>query len=221
MLTKRVRHVVVLLALALSVAVPASWPVQLHARADLPARLSDPEFWDLTEALSEDNGYFRSDNFLSNESGYQFVLPEMLARVKPGMVYIGVAPEINFTYIAALKPKMAFIIDIRRGNLHEHLLYKALFEMSANRAEFLSKLFSRPKPAALTASSSIDEMFAAYDGVAASEPLYQENLKAVIDWLSRKHEFKLRDKSGAAESDADGIGYVYREAFFRGGPYLN
>ena len=43
---------------------------------------------------------------------------------------MGVGPEQNFTYIAALSPRMAFIVDIRRGNLHEHLLYKALFEMS-------------------------------------------------------------------------------------------
>lgn len=219
MLTTRVRHVLVLLALALAVALPAALP--LHARADLPSRLSDGEFWDLTEALSEENGYFRSDNFLSNETGYQYVIPELVSKIKPGMVYMGVAPEINFTYISALKPKMAFIIDIRRGNLHEHLLYKALFEMSSNRAEFLSRLFSRPKPATLTASSSIDEMFAAYDGVSASEPLFQENLKAVVDWLTKKHEFKLREKTPAAESDAQGIEYVYREAFFRGGPYLN
>ena len=37
---------------------------------------------------------------------------------------------------------MAFILDIRRGNMQEHLLYKALFELSADRAEFLSRLFS-------------------------------------------------------------------------------
>ena len=44
---------------------------------------------------------------------------------------MGVGPEQNFTYIAALKPKMVFIVDIRRGNLDLHLMYKALFEMSS------------------------------------------------------------------------------------------
>lgn len=213
MLTRRFRHVAVLLAVVLSAVLAVA--SQLHATADLPAKLSDQEFWDLTEALSEDNGYFRSDNFLSNETGYQTVIPELVERVKPGGVYMGVAPEINFTYIAALKPRMAFIVDIRRGNLHEHLLYKALFEMSANRVEFLSKLFSREKPASLTATATIDEMFAAYNKVQASEALYQENLKAVMDWLTKRHEFKLRPQ------DPEGIEYVYKEAFFRGGPYLN
>ena len=213
MLTRRFRSTLVVCAVALS-ALAAAGP-RAAARTELPSRLSDSEFWDLTDQLSEENGYFRSDNFLSNETGYQAIIPSLLSRVKPGAVYLGVAPEINFTYINSTKPKMAFIIDIRRGNLHEHLLYKALFEMSANRAEFLSRLFSRPKPASLSASSSIEEMFAAYDNVQPTDAAFQENLKAVMTWLTEKHGFKLRP------DDPDGIAYVYKEGFFRGGPYLN
>jgi hypothetical protein len=187
----------------------------VRARVDLPEKLSDAEFWQLTLDLSEADGYFRSDNFLSNETTYQYVIPELVSRVKPGQVYMGVAPEINFTYIAALKPKMAFIVDIRRGNLHEHLLYKALFEMSADRPDFLSKLWSRKRPAGLTARSTVDELFAAYNGVQPTEELYKENLKAVIDWLTKTHEFKLKP------DDPAGIEYVYKEAFYAGGPYLD
>src|SRR5689334_12932683 len=108
-------------------------PAPQVAAADLPARLADQEFWSLTETLSEPSGCFRSDNFLSNERGYQQIMPDLLDRIGPGKggVYMGVGPEQNFAYIVALKPRMAFIVDIRRGNLHEHLLYKALFEMSA------------------------------------------------------------------------------------------
>ena len=69
-------------------------------------------------------------------------------------MYLGVGPEQNFTYITAVRPRMAFILDIRRGNLQEHLLYKALFELSADRAEFLSRLFSRPRAAGLTTDST-------------------------------------------------------------------
>ena len=65
---------------------------------------------------------------------------------RPGGVYLGVGPEQNFTYIAALKPKMVFITDIRRGNLHMQLMYKALFELSADRAEFVSRLFTKKRP---------------------------------------------------------------------------
>ena len=85
---------------------------------DLPERLSDQEFWRLMEELSEPNGYFRSDNLLSNEQVFARVIPELVSAAKPGGVYLGVGPEQNFTYIAAIKPKIAFIIDIRRGNLH-------------------------------------------------------------------------------------------------------
>jgi hypothetical protein len=53
---------------------------------------------------------------------------------------------------------MAFIVDIRRGNMLELLLYKALFEISNDRAEFLSRLFSRPMPAALPRSAALPHL---------------------------------------------------------------
>jgi hypothetical protein len=79
----------------------------------LPSRLSDAEFWQLSERLSEPDGAFRSDNLLSNELRYPEVIPDLIARVKPGGVYLGVGPEQNFNYIVALKPRMAFITDVR------------------------------------------------------------------------------------------------------------
>ena len=89
---------------------------------------------------------FRSDNLLSNETSFQYIIPDLLKTAKQGRVYLGVGPEQNFTYIAALKPAMAIIIDIRHGNLDVHLMYKALFELSNDRAEFVSRLFSRKRP---------------------------------------------------------------------------
>src|SRR5713101_4901297 len=134
MITRRRLVVAGLVLLLGAAALPAP---RVRAAADtLPARLSDRDFWKIIEEFSEDNGYFRSDNLLSNEIWYQTVIPELLGRTKPGGVYLGVGPEQNFTYIAALKPKMAFITDIRRGNLHAQLMYKALFELSADRADF-------------------------------------------------------------------------------------
>ena len=75
---------------------------------------------------------------------------------------MGVGPEQNFTYIVATKPAMAFIVDIRRGNLDLQLMYKALFELSADRAEFVSRLFSKKRPEGLTAKSTRADIFAAY-----------------------------------------------------------
>src|SRR5689334_5213250 len=105
----------------------SSAPGVLAAADSLPTHLTDQAFWQLSGDLSEENGYFRSDNLVSNELWFQTVIPELLSQIKPGGVYVGVGPEQNFTYIAALKPKMVFITDIRRGNLHTHLMYKALF----------------------------------------------------------------------------------------------
>ena len=98
----------------------SSWLVLVSAAVELPARLSDEEFWKLSQDSSEPGGYFRQadiTNFTSNELGMQYVIPDLVARVKPGRVYLGVGPEQNFTYISATKPAMAVIFDIRRGNL--------------------------------------------------------------------------------------------------------
>jgi hypothetical protein len=177
----------------------------------LPNRLGDQEFWRLIEDLSEPNGSFRSDNLLSNELQFQHVIPELTRVAQPGRVYLGVGPEQNFTYIAALRPTMVFIIDIRRGNLDLQLLYKALFELSADRAQFVSLLFSKPRPAGLSAKSSAAEIFAAYATVESSERLYVENISSIRNQLLTRHGFDL------SEDDLQGIDYVYR-AFARFGP---
>src|SRR5688572_23839316 len=131
--------------------------------------------------MSEPDGYFQFENFLSNELGYQYVIPRLLRNVKPGGVYMGVAPEQNFTYIAALKPRIAFIVDIRRQNMIELLMYKAFFEMSETRADFLSKLFARKRPLGLSEKSTVSELFSAYSNVRFDEELYKQNLQAMKD----------------------------------------
>src|SRR6267378_3329015 len=113
----------------------------------LPGRIADRDFWTLVSDFSENGGFFRSDNFVSNETTFQYVIPDLKERTKPGGVYLGVGPDQNFTYIAAIRPKVAFIVDIRKQNMLEHLMYKALFELSEDRAQFLSRLFSRRVPA--------------------------------------------------------------------------
>src|SRR5215471_9405857 len=114
----------------------------------LPSTLSDTEFWSLIERISEPDGYFRSnsgstDNLLSNEDGLSTAATALSMRPKGSGVYLGVGPEQNFSYIAAMRPRIAFITDIRRGNMLLHLMYKALFETSANRTDFVALLFNR------------------------------------------------------------------------------
>jgi hypothetical protein len=183
------------------------------AAASLPPRLGDQEFWRLVTESSEADGVFRSDNLLSNELGFQFVVPELTRTAKPGRAYMGVGPEQNFTYIAAMKPSMAFIVDIRRGNLDLHLMYKALFELSADRAEFVSRLFSKKRPDGLGAKSTSSEIFGAFWNVATDPAIFNQNLLAIDNLLVKKHGFGLSD------DDLDGIKYVYN-AFFLYGPKI-
>ena len=152
-----------------------------------------------------------SDNLLSNEGRFQFVIPDLIEIAKPGGVYLGVGPEQNFTYIAATRPAIAFIVDIRRGNLDLHLMYKALFELSADRADFVSRLFSRKRPSGLRPASTAAEIFSAYLQVEPSDELYARNLKDIQHHLAARHGFSL------TSDDIKGIEYVYN-AFFTFGP---
>jgi hypothetical protein len=181
---------------------------------ELPARLGDQEFWRLSEELSEPGGTFRSDNLLSNELGFPSVIGDLVARTKPGGVYMGVGPEQNFHYITAIKPRMVFITDIRRGNLHLQLMYKALFELSSDRAEFVSRLFNKPRPAGLDAKTPVRDLINAYlEVMTADEPVYKANLQAIYDQLEKKHGFPL------SAEDRTGIEYVYRN-FYMYGPAI-
>lgn len=184
------------------------------AAAPVPSRLTDEQFWNLSRNSSEEDGYFRSDNLLSNETSFQEIIPDLLKAAKTGRVYMGVGPEQNFTYMTALRPSMAFIIDIRHGNLDVHLLYKALFEISKDRAEFVSRLFSRKRPPNLTAQSSVIEIFRAYSVADGSQELYEENLKAVEDQLLKKHGFPLSD------GDREGIRWALSN-YYRFGPSIS
>lgn len=198
------------LAIALAVALV---PVSTARAQELPSKLPDSTFWKLVVDYSEPGGYFRSDNFVSNEMAFQTVIPTLQKTTKAGGVYLGVGPDQNFTYIVGIRPRLSFIFDIRRGNLEEHLLYKAVIEMSANRADFLSRLFCRPRPAGLDNDATAAAILGAYAGVPPSDTLYQRNLKAVRDWLTKHHGFALGD------SDLAGIEYVY-SAFSSAGPEL-
>ena len=52
-------------------------PLPVRAAEPLPVRLSYEQFWRLVVDLSEPDGAFRFDNFVSNEITYQRVIPEL------------------------------------------------------------------------------------------------------------------------------------------------
>lgn len=135
--------------------------------------------------LSEPGGYFDTDNLISNERSYLQVMPELRRSGPGGDAYIGVGPDQNFSYIAALRPSIAFIVDIRRDNLLLQLLFKAFFEMSETRADYLCALFDCPPPgpAGEWKAASIEtlvEYVAAHAPAAATARISERQIEAVI-----------------------------------------
>jgi len=180
---------------------------------DVPRRLDDATFWRTVTELSEPGGFFRSDNFVSNEGELQYVIPELQRDVPRGRAYVGVGPEQNFTYAAALEPSVVFIVDIRRQNLLQHLMFKALMEMSEDRVAYLSKLLSRPAPALVDTSSTVIELFEAFSLVAADSLLFRATLADVTTHLTTTHGFAL------PAEDLETLRYIYA-AFAEAGPAL-
>lgn len=185
-----------------------------RAAEPLPPQIGDDELWKMVTSMSEPDGDFRFENFFSNELQYQFVIPTLKSTTRTGGVYMGVGPEQNFTYIAALQPKIAFITDIRRQNMIELMMYKAIFDLSADRADFLSMLFSRPRPAGLTAKSTAEQLFRAMDAAKPDAAQRDKNLKAIQDLLVQKHRFGLNS------TDMSNIAYVYG-VFYADGPSMD
>ena len=182
------------------------------ARSRLPPSLSDADFWTLIQTLSEPAGKFDlSENLVSNEP--LFVENARHMR-RMGGAYIGVGPEQNFSYIARVRPEMAFVVDIRRENLNLHLLYKALFELANDRVEFVSLLFSRPRPDGLGRSSNVDEIFERFETVTASKEQRDRTVALVRDRLTRTRRLPL------PETDLAQMSRVI-DAFFSDGPAIH
>jgi hypothetical protein len=184
-----------------------------QAPSTLPERLTDAEFWKIFTDFSEPGGDYPYENFVTNEETIQDVMPVLTKFTKPGGVYVGVGPEQNFTYAAGVKPKMAFVFDIRRQNAIELLMYKALFEMSPTRADFVSRLFSINNADKVPATVRANGLFLAFDGLKGDKKYYSENLAAIRSNLAR-HNFAL------SAEDLRKIEYIY-DVFFRAGPEID
>jgi hypothetical protein len=98
------------------------------------------------QALSEPGGFFDTDNLISNERSYLHAIESLEALAGRDLAYVGVGPGQNFSYIAAMRPSVAYVVDIRRDNVLLHLLYKALFELAPSRVEFMALWFGRSAP---------------------------------------------------------------------------
>ena len=172
--------------LALGLLGPAlSSPPSLQAPTGFASRIA---------ALSEREGSFDSDNLMSNEKSYLHVIPALRERGVTGGAYLGVGPDQNFSYIAQVRPAIAFLVDIRRDNLLLHLLFKALFWMSGTRAEYVSLLFGRTAPEDLDAwrEADLGRLVAYIESAAPSEPA-TARLRARVDATIRSFGVPLSE----------------------------
>ena len=152
----------------------------------------DSAFAKLVQQLSEPGGYFDSDNLISNETSYLHVLDGMRRLKVQGGAYIGVGPDQNFSYIAAVRPEIAFMIDIRRDNLLEHLMFKSVFAMARNRIEYLCLLFGKPLPrdADRWATKSIQELVDYIDAT-HTDPDLADSVQSAISQRARRFGIPL------------------------------
>ena len=193
------------------------WTLSLAAQPlqRVPERLSDAEFWSLISDISEPGGYFRiTDNFTSNEMEVGTVSTTLRATKVSGGAYIGVGPEQNFSYIAAIRPAVAFIIDIRRQAVIQHLMFKALFELSKDRAEFISLTFSKPKPVSADTIKAVQDLWNSYATVSTDTAAAKRNYLRVLDQLTKTHAFKLTPE------EIESLKWVW-DAFTQYGPGIN
>jgi hypothetical protein len=185
------------------------------AAASLPDHLTDQEFWALVSDISEPGGFFRiTDNFTSNELEVGRVFTMLREKSVAGGVYLGVGPEQNFTYIAAIRPSMAFVVDIRRQAVMQHLMFKAVFELAKDRADFITILFSKPRPVNLDDTTPIQRIWSAYAAVATDRDLESKNAARIVEQLTRTHKFT------PTPEESEQLDLV-RAAFVRYGPEIS
>ena len=203
----RVASVLVLITAAIAmVAAGSSAATRYGPQSQQPPEsLSSADFSRLVRDLSEEGGYFRSDNFTSNETAYLTVLDKMRQLGATGGAYIGVGPEQNFTYIAKIRPRIAFIVDIRRQAIIQHLMYKAIFHLSPNRLQFLSRLLSKPLGKdAPSPDSPINEQLAYLSKTPGDDPTFAANLAAIRKTIQDEFQFPL------PEGDQRSLEYVLK-----------
>jgi hypothetical protein len=171
-----------------------------------PDSLSAKDFSRLINEFSEEGGYFRSDNFTSNETAYLHVVDKMRQLGATGGAYLGVGPEQNFTYIAKIRPRIAFIIDIRRQAIIQHLMYKAIFHLSPNRLQFLSQLLSKPLPKekAPAPEATVNELLVFFGKTPADDKTYEANLATIRKVIQEEFQFPL------SADDQKSLEYVYK-----------
>jgi len=90
----------------------------------------------------------------------------------------------------------------------QHLIYKAAFELSETRAEFLSFLFQE-RAAGTGCPLQSEDLFEGYQKAVSDRELYERSLQTIIRLLTEQHHFTL------TTSDTESIGASIERSFLR------
>jgi hypothetical protein len=97
----------------------------------------------------------------------------------------------------------------------QHLMFKAKkIELAKDRADFIALLFSKPRPADLDATISIQRLWNAYASVPTDRELASKNAVRIVDHLTRTHGFTF---SAAEAAQLESV----RAAFVLFGPDIS
>lgn len=184
-------------AVSLASAVPSPTEPPEAAPDPFAPVMTDAALGTLIEALSEPTGDFPSDNFVSNETSYLHVSEALLDEQLRGKVYVGVGPEQNLTYVTMMRPAMAFIVDIRRQNMLEHVVFRALGEDANNRATFLARLTGRDLGCCTIAKPELATLDEIADSLAEQKPS-DERVENEV-----RRSLALMDRLGMKRKPAD------------------
>jgi hypothetical protein len=201
------RLLILFLALAQALGLAATWQAaqQLSEAKTLPETLPAKEFSRIIQDSSESDGFFRMDVFVSNEITYLAVADKLRELGASGGAFIGVGPEQNFSYIAKIRPQIAFLVDIRRQAMIQHLMYKAIFQIADDRAQFLSCLLSKPMTGekAPGRDATLPQYMEYFNQTPASALLYAANLARIGKLIREDFLFPM------TERDQSSLEYVY------------
>ncbi len=150
-------------------------------------------FSSLIQKMSVSDGYYRYDNWITNERNYLNIIEPLKKNDIKGGAYVGVGPEQNFTFIETVKPDIAFIIDIRQQMTMQHLVYKTLFELAETRAKFFSLLFSKPilannKP---DNNADINEIVDFFYGISSDRKMLKKTTSKIMVLIENKFKVNL------------------------------
>ena len=169
-------------------------------------KISAEEFSRIVHTFSEEDGYFFSDNFISNETAYPFIFGKFDELGMKGGAYIGVGPEQNFSYIAHIRPQIAFIVDIRKQAVIQHLMYKAIFQYAKNRMEFLSWLFCKPVTDNKVPgeNATLADILDYFVDAATTREAFEQNLITIRKTIEKEYRFPMTPE------DIKSLEYVYQ-----------